>query len=44
MLPARNRKDLEEVPLPARQQLEFVYLDDIDEAVLAAIDVARDAT
>lgn len=43
MLPARNRKDLEEVPLPARQQLEFVYLDDIDEAVLAAIDVARDA-
>ena len=43
MLPARNRKDLEEVPLPARQQLEFVYLDDIDEAVLAAIDVARGA-
>jgi ATP-dependent Lon protease len=44
MLPARNRKDLEEVPLPARQQLEFVYLDDIDEAVLAAIDITPAAT
>ncbi|NDP40296.1 MAG: endopeptidase La [Rhodoferax sp.] len=44
MLPARNKKDLEEVPLPARQQLEFVYLDDIDEAVRAAIEAAPDAT
>ncbi len=37
MLPARNRKDLEEVPQQARQQLEFVFLDDIEEAVRVAI-------
>jgi ATP-dependent Lon protease len=38
MLPARNRKDLEEVPQQARQQLEFVFLDDIEEAVRVAIE------
>jgi ATP-dependent Lon protease len=38
MLPARNRKDLEEVPQQARQQLEFVFLDDAEEAVRVAID------
>jgi ATP-dependent Lon protease len=41
MLPARNRKDLEEVPQPARQQLEFVFLDDVEEAVRTAIEVAE---
>lgn len=44
LLPARNRKDLDEVPLQAREQLEFVYLDDIDEAVRAAIELAPDLT
>ncbi|WP_394756254.1 endopeptidase La [Rhodoferax sp.] len=38
LLPTRNRKDLDEVPLPAREQLEFVYLDDIEQAVQAAIE------
>jgi ATP-dependent Lon protease len=38
MLPARNRQDLDEVPQQARQQLEFVFLDDIDEAVRTAIE------
>lgn len=37
MLPARNRKDLEEVPLAARQQLEFVFLDDVEQAIRMAI-------
>lgn len=37
MLPARNRKDLDEVPPQARDQLEFVFLDDIEEAVRMAI-------
>jgi ATP-dependent Lon protease len=37
MLPARNRKDLEEVPLTARQQLEFVFLDDVEQAMQVAI-------
>lgn len=39
MLPKRNSKDLEEVPQQARQQLEFVFLDDVEEAVFAAIEV-----
>lgn len=38
MLPARNRKDLEEVPQQARQQLEFVFLEDVEEAVRVAVE------
>ncbi|MEO8118264.1 MAG: endopeptidase La [Rhodoferax sp.] len=38
MLPARNRKDLEDVPQQARAQLEFIFLDDVEEAVRAAIE------
>ena len=38
MLPARNRKDLEEIPEPARRKLEFVWLDDIDDALEAALE------
>ena len=38
MLPARNRKDLEEVPQQARQQLDFVFLDNIEDAMRVAID------
>ncbi len=37
MLPARNRKDLEEVPQAARQQIEFIFLDDVEQAVQIAI-------
>ncbi|WP_296502984.1 endopeptidase La [Rhodoferax sp.] len=37
MIPTRNRKDLEDVPQQARQQLEFVFLDDVEEAVRVAI-------
>ena len=38
MLPARNRRDLEEVPAEAKQKLEFVFLDDVDDAVRMAIE------
>lgn len=38
MLPARNRKDLEEVPLAARQELEFIFLDNVEQAAQAAIE------
>jgi ATP-dependent Lon protease len=38
MLPARNRKDLEEVPAEARQKLEFVFLGDVDDAVKLVIE------
>jgi len=38
MLPARNRKDLEEVPAAAKEKLEFVFLDNVDDAVKLAIE------
>ncbi len=37
LLPSRNRKDLDEVPLSASQRLEFVFLDDVEQAAMAAI-------
>ncbi|MDP2640049.1 MAG: S16 family serine protease, partial [Betaproteobacteria bacterium] len=42
MLPARNRKDLEEVPVEAKQKLEFVFLEDVDDAVRMAIEPAAE--
>ncbi len=39
MLPARNRKDLEEVPAQAKAQLEFIFLDNVEEALQGALDV-----
>jgi len=33
MLPARNRRDLDEVPPEAREKLEFIFLDTVDDAV-----------
>ena len=38
MLPARNRKDLEDVPAEAREKLEFVWLETVDDAVSAALE------
>lgn len=38
MLPARNRKDLEDVPQSARQQIEFTFLENVEQAVQVAID------
>jgi ATP-dependent Lon protease len=37
MLPKRNEKDLEDVPAEARQKLQFVFLEKVEEAVRAAI-------
>jgi ATP-dependent Lon protease len=37
MLPRRNEKDLEDVPAEARQKLEFVFLDRVDDAIRTAI-------
>lgn len=37
MLPARNRKDLEDVPETARNQVRFVWLETVDDAVKAAL-------
>jgi ATP-dependent Lon protease len=37
LLPSRNKKDLEDVPEAARKQVRFVWLDRVDDAVLAAL-------
>jgi ATP-dependent Lon protease len=38
MLPARNRKDLEDVPESARERLSFVWLDKVEDAITAALE------
>jgi ATP-dependent Lon protease len=38
MLPARNRKDFEDIPEEARKQLEFVWLERVDDAVAAGLE------
>ncbi|MEI8170649.1 MAG: endopeptidase La [Rhodoferax sp.] len=38
LLPARNKKDLDDVPQQAREQLEFIFLDDVTQATRAAIE------
>jgi ATP-dependent Lon protease len=38
MLPSRNRKDLEDVPEAAREEVHFVWLDSVDDAVAAALE------
>jgi ATP-dependent Lon protease len=37
MLPKRNDKDLEDVPVEAREKLEFVFLERVEDAVACAI-------
>jgi ATP-dependent Lon protease len=37
MLPARNRKDLQDVPESARERLQFVWLETVDDAVREAL-------
>ena len=38
MLPARNRAEYEEIPEDARNQLDFVWLDTVDDAVREALE------
>jgi len=40
MLPARNRKDLEDIPEETRKALEFVWLDCVDDALNFALRAA----
>ena len=37
ILPARNRRDLEEIPADARAKLDIVWVEQVDEAVTAAL-------
>jgi ATP-dependent Lon protease len=38
MLPARNKRDYEEIPEEVRKALEFVWLERVEDAVAHAID------
>jgi ATP-dependent Lon protease len=38
MLPARNRRDFDDIPKGARDSLEFIWLERVDQAVEAALD------
>src|SRR5258707_8476822 len=42
MLPARNKKDLEDVPETARKHIRFVWLEHVDDAVAAGLNPAGD--
>jgi ATP-dependent Lon protease len=37
ILPSRNRKDLEDIPAEAREKLEFVWLETVDDALAVAL-------
>jgi ATP-dependent Lon protease len=41
MLPARNKRDFEDIPEEVRQQLTFVWLERVDDAVSSAFEPAR---
>jgi ATP-dependent Lon protease len=41
MLPARNRKDFEDIPEEVRQQLTFTWLERVDDAVASALEPVK---
>ncbi|MGH8496799.1 MAG: endopeptidase La [Gammaproteobacteria bacterium] len=43
LLPARNRKDFDDIPESAREQLEFVWLETVDDALAAALGSGEEA-
>jgi ATP-dependent Lon protease len=43
MLPARNRRDFDEIPQGARDKLEFIWLDRVDDAIAEALEESRPA-
>jgi ATP-dependent Lon protease len=40
MLPARNKRDYDDIPKSARDKLEFIWLERVDEAIAAALEPA----
>jgi ATP-dependent Lon protease len=41
MLPARNRHDYEDIPVDARNMLEFTWLERAEDAVAAGLEVGQ---
>jgi ATP-dependent Lon protease len=44
LLPARNRKDLEDVPQSVRQELEFVFCERVDDVIREALGIQPNVT
>jgi ATP-dependent Lon protease len=38
MLPARNKRDFEEIPEGVREQLRFIWLEKVDDALINAME------
>jgi ATP-dependent Lon protease len=43
MLPARNRRDFDDIPQGARDRLEFIWLEHVDDAIAAALEETKQA-
>jgi ATP-dependent Lon protease len=43
MLPARNRRDFDEIPQGAREKLQFVWLERVDDAIAEALEESSPA-
>jgi ATP-dependent Lon protease len=43
MLPARNRRDFDEIPQGARDKLEFIWLEQVDDAMTGALEAGTPA-
>jgi len=44
MLPARNQRDLDDIPADAREQMRFEWLEHVDDALRVALEAAPAAT
>ena len=42
MLPARNRRDMEDIPAEAREKIEFVWLEYVDDALKVALSTSAE--
>jgi ATP-dependent Lon protease len=42
MLPARNRRDFDDIPASARSKLEFIWLERVDDAIAAVLEEKAD--
>jgi ATP-dependent Lon protease len=43
MLPARNRRDYDDIPEIARKEMEFIWLERVEQAVAAALEPKKSA-
>src|SRR4029077_19269277 len=43
MLPARNRRDFDEIPQGARDKLQFIWLERVDDAIAEALEESSPA-